>query len=135
MKTNRKNFFLSPLFSLTPFPSFSLLLHVASVSDMIPCFTDNGFYNTFRGSAFIDGGYCSDFAQLCPGGLASTPGAAGTKCLKMATTFLGPDLRGTPLPTVNNCPASTPRNKWVNVGKVRSYLGPLFLDRVPLKVI
>ena len=82
------------------------------VSDMLPCFTDDAFFRSFRGSAFIDGGFCSDFAQLCPGGLAE-----GTKCLKMATTFLGPNLRGTAMPTVNNCPAVTPRNKWVNVGK------------------
>ena len=92
-----------------------LIANIA-VSDLIPCFTDATFYNLFRGSAFIDGGYCSDFAQLCPGGVAA-PGATGTKCLKMATTFLGPNLRGTPLPTPENCPSATPRNKWVNVGK------------------
>ena len=34
-------------------------------SDMIPCFSDDAFYNLFRGSAYIDGGYCSDFAELC----------------------------------------------------------------------
>ena len=67
-----------------------------AVSDMIPCFTDPTFFNTFRGGAFIDGGFCSDFAELCP---KSTP---GSKCLKSATTFLGPSLRGTPMPTVNS---------------------------------
>ena len=46
-------------------------------------------------------GYCTDYAQLCPGGLAG----ATTKCLKISTAFLGPDLPpGTPYPTSENCP-------------------------------
>ena len=43
--------------------------------------------------------YCGDFEQFCPGGLATPVAAAGTKCLKVSTFFLGPNLRGTPFPT------------------------------------
>jgi hypothetical protein len=43
----------------------------------------------------VDGGYCADYAQLCPKG--------PTKCVKLSTTFIGPDLQGTPYPTVENC--------------------------------
>lgn len=94
------------------------------VSDQIACFTTNTFYNVFRGefggsridptrchrlsflpphhpfhttpippgAPYIDGGYCTDYAQMCPKDL--------TKCLKISTEFLGPNLpAGTPFPT------------------------------------
>ena len=76
-------------------------------------FTSDGFYGLFRGSGFIDGGYCGEFEQLCPFG----PGSAASKCLKVTSSFLGPNLRGTPLPDAGNCPAFTPRNIWPNNGK------------------
>jgi hypothetical protein len=98
------------------------------VSDQIACFTTNTFYNVFRGEClgrarrprpyqtpcfahsyyhsslpiytvlippgapYIDGGYCTDYAQMCPKDL--------TKCLKISTEFLGPNLPpGSPFPT------------------------------------
>ena len=47
----------------------------------------------------IAAGYCGDFEQFCPGGLATPVTAAGTKCLKMSSSFMGQNLRGTPFPT------------------------------------
>lgn len=47
----------------------------------------------------IDGAYCADYAQLCP--------KTASKCVKISTTFIGPDLAGTPYPTVANCPDNT----------------------------
>ena len=110
------------------------------VSDQIPCFTTDTFYNIFRGewvgrrthdhaqslplstaltphthtprsgAPYIDGGYCTDFAQLCPKDL--------TKCLKISTEFLGPALpAGTPFPTDGNCPVVNPANFLPSVGK------------------
>jgi hypothetical protein len=79
------------------------------VTDMIPCFAFDGFYNIFRGAPYIDGGYCADYAQLC----AKSP----KKCLKLSTTFLGPNLGGTPVPTTANCAAVTAPNYLPYPGK------------------
>lgn len=85
------------------------LLANVRVSDMIPCFTNGTFYSVFRGAPYIDGGYCADFAQLC----AKAP----SKCLKLSTTFMGPNLRGTLPPTSDNCKALSAPNYLPYPGK------------------
>jgi hypothetical protein len=81
------------------------LLDNVQASSAIPCSTITPApYAVFRGSAYIDGGYCADFAQLCP----KTGEAALTKCLKLSTAFLGPNLAGTLPPTTANCPVVLP---------------------------
>ena len=83
------------------------------VSDQIPCFTTDTFYNVFRGAPYIDGGYCVDYAQLCPKDVTALD------CLKISTEFLGPALPpGTPFPTEQNCPIGVvPPNFLPRVGK------------------
>lgn len=94
------------------------------VSDQIPCFTTDTFYNLFRGAPYIDGGYCTDFAQLCPKGAA--------KCLKMSTEFLGPALpAGTPFPTDANCPIVNPPNYLPVVAKPYYTPGDRALWKLP----
>jgi hypothetical protein len=78
-------------------------------TDMIPCFTSNAFYNIFRGAAYVDGGYCADFAQTCSKSL--------DKCLKLSTSFLGPSLNGFPMPTAETCDAVNAPNLLPNPGK------------------
>ena len=80
------------------------LINNFRASGSIPCATITPDpYTVFRGSAYIDGGYCANYAQLCP----KTGEAALTKCLKLSTAFLGPNLAGTPPPTYANCPNGT----------------------------
>lgn len=61
------------------------LVHNVVASGSIPCFSIATQYTNFRGIGMIDGGYCNDFAQLCP----KTP----SKCVKFSTTFLGMLMR------------------------------------------
>lgn len=83
-------------------PDNADLVANVDASSLIPCFTGARFFSLFRGAPFIDGGFCSDFAQMC----ASSP----SSCLKLSTTFLGPDLNGGSVPTPATCPAVTPAN-------------------------
>jgi hypothetical protein len=59
----------------------------------------------------IDGGYCSDFKQVCP------PTLEKDECLKVSTTFLGPNLRGTTPATPANCVSVTATNNVPYIGK------------------
>jgi hypothetical protein len=79
-------------------------------SSSIPCFSINTPFTLFRGSAYIDGGYCADFAEACPKG-------GGAKCVKTSATFVGSNLRGTPYPTVENCAAVIPASYLPYPGK------------------
>lgn len=58
--------------------------------------------------------YCNDYAQLCP--------KDDTKCVKVSSAFLGPNLRGTPYPTTDNCPVVVPSDWLPNPAK--PYLVP-----------
>ena len=73
------------------------LLANVRVSDMDPLLHERHLLQRVPGRFRIDGGCCADFAQLC----AKAP----SKCLKLSTTFMGPNLRGTLLPTSDNCKA------------------------------
>jgi len=83
-------------------------------SSAIPCFSRDAFYSSFRGAPFIDGGYCSDLSTICSASL--------DKCMKVGTAFLGPNLRGTAVPTPPGvgstaCPYLVPPNLLPNPGK------------------
>ena len=82
-----------------------------SLSPLPPPRQIGSFYSVFRNVPYIDGGYCSDFKQFCP------PTFQKNECLKVSTTFLGPDLRGTPPATPATCPAVTAPNTVPNLGK------------------
>jgi hypothetical protein len=76
------------------FESIDDLVSALGATSYIPCSSVDGFYSTFRGGAYVDGGYCADMAETCP--KTEDP----TKCLKISSAFLGPNRHGTPYPTV-----------------------------------
>jgi hypothetical protein len=52
-------------------------------SDMIPCFSDDRTYNLVRGVPAIDGGFSTDFGEMC-----ADARAAGGRCVTAATAVI-----------------------------------------------
>jgi hypothetical protein len=70
-------------YGVTGFQSNADLESALFASDMIPCFSDDRPYNLVRGVPAIDGGFSSDFAELC-----TDARAAGARCVTAATAVV-----------------------------------------------
>ena len=74
-------------YGVSDFASTPDLTAALFASDMIPCFSDGDrAYNLVRGVPAIDGGFSSDFRELC----ADAAGAGGARCVTAATAVLNP---------------------------------------------
>lgn len=69
-------------------------------SDMIPCFTDARTYNLVRGVPAIDGGFSSDFRELCSDAAGSAP------CVTAATAVVNPAGTADGGASLADCPAA-----------------------------
>ena len=72
-------------FGVTDFTSTADLQEALFGSDMIPCFSDAKTFNLVRGVPAMDGGFSSDFRELCADAVS-----AGARCVTAATAVVNP---------------------------------------------
>ena len=80
--------------SYNEFNSTADVMAALVASSSIPCGTMPTFYSLFRGAPFVDGGYCTPPASLCPDG--------DDTCVRISSTVVGDNLRGTAAPTAQS---------------------------------
>lgn len=88
-------------FGVSDFTSNADLEEALFATDMIPCFTDSKTFNLVRGVPAMDGGFSSDFRELC-----ADASAAGAKCVTAATAVVNPAGTGDGGSSLEGCPAA-----------------------------
>jgi len=89
-------------YGLTNFTSTADVEAALFGSDMIPCFSDARTFNLVRGVPAMDGGFSSDFRELC-----SDAVAAGRPCVTAATAVVSPaGMKDADGASLEGCPAA-----------------------------
>jgi hypothetical protein len=88
-------------YGVTDFTSNADLTAALFGSDMIPCFSDDRTYNLVRGVPAMDGGFSSDFRELCSD-------AGASPCVTAATAVVNGAAAGDKGASLEACPAAIP---------------------------
>jgi hypothetical protein len=105
-------------FGVTGFQSNDDLTAALFGSDMIPCFSDERTYNLVRGVPAIDGGFSTDFAEMC-----SDARAAGAPCVTAATAVVNGKATADGGASLADCPAAVPGTYALPAGSPRAGAG------------